>query len=708
MEMVKTVETQIAGRVLSIETGKLAKQASGAVVVRYGDTVVLVTAVSADPREGIDFFPLTVDYREKMAAAGKFPGGFIKREGRPTTKEVLTMRMIDRPIRPLFPKGFMNEVQIQAIVLSADQQNDPDILAITGASAALAISDIPFNGPIAAVRIGRVNDEFILNPTIAELEESSMDLLLGGRTEAVNMIELRARELPEDIVADAIEFGHQTIVKICEMISELAAQAGKEKYPFETPDTSELVAMLEQKIGQDYRRCRQITGKKDRQAAVEQLFERFKTELWPDEDAQVQHPPELVRMAIEDFEEKVVRGDIMAGNRTGGRGYDDIRELSGEVAVLPRTHGSAIFTRGETQAMVTATLGTSSDEQKVDGLAEEFSKKFMLHYNFPPFCVGECRRIMGPSRRDIGHGALAERCLEEVLPPVEDFPYTIKLNSDILESNGSSSMATVCAGTLALMDAGVPIVHPVAGISIGMVSDNDRRQLITDILGEEDHYGDMDFKIAGTQKGVTGIQLDLKIPYLPFDIVREALQRAREARMEILHTLLSVIDRPRADLSVYAPKLISTKIPVDMIGKLIGPGGREVKRIQETTGANIEIEEDGTVYISCVGGDGHLKALEIVEAMTQPVQVGKIYNGRVVGIKDFGAFIEIAPGTEGLCHISELAEQYVQSVGDVCKMGDEFAVKVIAVDEQDRIKLSRKAALNEAKKSARTTASAES
>ena len=698
MEMVKKVETQIAGRVLSIETGKLAKQASGSVVVRYGDTVVLVAVVSTDPREGIDFFPLTVDYREKMAAAGKFPGGFIKREGRPTTKEVLTMRMIDRPIRPLFPKGFMNEVQIQAIVLSADQQNDPDILAITGAAAALAVSDIPFDGPIAAVRVGRVNDEFVLNPTIPELEESPMDMLLGGRTEAINMIELEAKEVPEEMVADAIEFGHQTIVKICEMISELAAQAGKEKYSFDTPDTSGLVGMLEEKVGQAYRQAKQLTGKRERQETVAGLFEQFKTELWPDEDAQTRYPCELVRLAIEDFEEKVVRSDVMADKRAGGRGYEDIRELSGEVAVLPRTHGSAIFTRGETQAIVTATLGTSGDEQKVDGLAEEFSKKFMLHYNFPPFCVGECRRIMGPSRRDIGHGALAERCLEGVLPSVEDFPYTIKLNSDILESNGSSSMASVCAGTLAMMDAGVPILHPVAGISIGMVSANGQHHLITDILGEEDHYGDMDFKVAGTQNGITGIQLDLKAKYLPFDIVRESLQRAHQARMQILHTLLTVIDKPRADLSVYAPKLVSTKIPVDMIGKLIGPGGREVKRIQETTGVNIEIEEDGTVYISCVGGDGHLKALAIVEAMTQPVQIGKLYDGRVVGIKDFGAFIEIAPGREGLCHISELDDQYVQSVGDVCKMGDEFKVKVIAVDEQDRIKLSRKAAMIEARK----------
>ncbi|MCP4712003.1 MAG: polyribonucleotide nucleotidyltransferase [Planctomycetes bacterium] len=695
--MVKKVEKQIAGRLLSIETGKLAKQASGAVVVRYGETVVLTTVVSADPREGIDFFPLTVDYREKLSAAGKFPGGFIKREGRPTTKEVLTMRMIDRPHRPLFPKGFKNEVQIQSMVLSADQQNEPDILAVIGASAALAISDIPFDGPLGTVRVGRVEDEMVINPTTEELQNSTLEMILCGPREGVNMIEVGARELPDEIVAEAIEQGHKIIVEICDMINELTVDCGQEKYSWAPFDTSKLLGMLEDKLGDSFREQRVSTNKKERNTKVKELFEEFIAELCP-EDESGEYTPAQVWMAIDDFKEKVNRSEILAGRRADGRGPDDIRELSGEVAVLPRTHGSAIFTRGETQAMVTATLGTSDDAQTVDGLAEEYDQRFMLHYNFPPFSVGECRRIMGPSRRDFGHGALAEKCLQMVLPTIDEFPYTIKLGSDILESNGSSSMASVCGGTLALMDAGVPIHHPVAGISVGLVEEGDSRVLLTDIIGEEDHYGDMDFKVAGTQKGITGIQLDLKGRFLDFGLIRQVFEKAQVARMAILHSLLSVIDRPRKSLSVYAPKLVVTNIPPDMIGKLIGPGGSQVKRIQETTGANIEVDDDGKVYISCLGGEGHLKALEIVESMVKPVQIGNLYNGKVVAVKDFGAFLEIAPGKEGMCHISELADQYVDSVADVCRVGEEMSVKVIAVDEQGRIKLSRKAAIRDEKK----------
>ncbi|MBN1437264.1 MAG: polyribonucleotide nucleotidyltransferase [Sedimentisphaerales bacterium] len=695
--MVKKVERQIAGRILSIETGKIAKQASGAVVVRYGDTVVLATAVGDKPREGIDFFPLTVDYREKTSAAGKFPGGFIKREGRPTTKEILTMRMIDRPIRPMFPKGFRDEVQLQVMVLSADQENDPDILAMIGCSAALSISDIPFEGPMAAVRICQVNGELVLNPLQDEVSNSTMEMVLGGHVQDVNMIEVGAEEVSEEVVADAIEMGHKVIVEICEMISELTAECGKEKYAYEVPDTSELIKMLEDKVGSAYVEARKVTGKRDRADRIKELFDAFVAEICPEDDPEPKYSTELVRMAIEDFEEKVIRADILAANRAGGRAYDELRELSGEVAVLPRTHGSAIFTRGETQALVTTTLGTGDDEQKVDGLLkEEYSQKFMLHYNFPPFCVGECRRIMGPGRREIGHGALAERCLKGVVPDAKDFPYTIRLVSDIMESNGSSSMASVCAGTLAMMDAGIPIKRPVAGISIGMVSDGDRYELLTDILGEEDHYGDMDFKVAGTQNGVTGIQLDLKARGLPLQIIRESMERAKKARMKILQVLLSVISEPRADLSTYAPKITSIKIPVDMIGKIIGPGGKEIRNLEAQTGTNIEIEEDGTVNISCVGGDGHLKCKEMIRLMTEPVKIGATYDGKVVSVKDFGVFVAIAPGQEGLCHISELADKYVDNVSDVCKMGDEMPFKVIAIDEQGRIKLSRKAALQEA------------
>ncbi len=695
MSIVKKVEREIGGRIMSIETGKIAKQAAGAVMVTYGGTVVLVTAVSDKPREGIDFFPLTVDYREKTSAAGRFPGGFIKREGRPSTKEILTMRNIDRPSRPLFPKGFRNEVQIQAIVLSADRQNDPDILAMVGASAALCISDIPFDGPTGTVRVGRINEEFVINPTDQQMQESDMDLVLSGHKEAVNMIELEASELSEEVVTEAIELGHKVIIEVCEMIAELQADCGKEKYAFESPDTSELVEMMMGKLKDRYLENRTLKGKLERQDAMKALFDEFKAEVCPEDNPEPKFSPELVRMAIEDFEEEVIRQELMAGRRAAGRAMDQVRELSGEVALLPRTHGSALFTRGETQSLVTATLGTPGDEQIIDGIREEYRQSFMLHYNFPPFCVGECRRIMGPGRREIGHGALAERSLRPVVPGKDVFPYTIKINSDIMESNGSSSMASVCGGTLAMMDAGVPIKHPVAGISIGMVSKGDDYHLLTDILGEEDHYGDMDFKVAGTQKGITGIQLDLKARGLANNIIREVFVRAKEARIHILKTMLAVISEPRADLSIYAPKMLTMKIPVDMIGKIIGPGGKEIKRIQETTDSNIEIDDDGTIYISTVGGDGHLRAQQIIQLMTEPVHIGRVYDGRVVATKDFGAFIEIAPGKEGLCHISELSDQYVQSVDDVCKMNDEFQVKVIAIDEQGRIKLSRKAVLKE-------------
>ncbi len=695
MSMVKKVERQIAGRLLSIETGKLAKQASGAVVVHYGDTMILATVVRAEPREGIDFFPLTVDYREKTSAAGKFPGGFIKREGRPTNKEILTMRMIDRPIRPLFPKGYKDEVQIQVMVWSADQQNDPDLLAMIGASAALSISDIPFNGPIGAVRVGRINDEFIINPTHTELEDSTLNLTLCGRHDAINMIEVSAQELPEDVIAEAVEFGHQSVKEICEMISELAADCGKEKISYTPPDTSELVNLLEERMGQEYRRVKSDSlNKQDRGKAIKAMFEEITAELCP-EDQEPQYDPKLLKTAIDDFKEQVLREMVLQGQRAEGRGYEEIRSLSGEVGFLPRTHGSAIFTRGETQALVTATLGTSADSQRVDGLIDEYHQKFMLHYNFPPFCVGEARRIMGPSRRDIGHGTLAEKSLAPMIPSTEDFPYTIRLVSDILESNGSSSMASVCAGTLALMDAGVPIRRPVAGISVGMISDADRQQLFIDILGEEDHYGDMDFKVAGTQKGITGIQLDLKALGLSHETIRETLAIARKGRIEILKMILSVIERPRKKLSSYAPKLTIIKIPVDMIGRVIGPGGRDIKRIQEDTGANIEIEDDGSVFISSIDEEGYLRAKQIVEMITMPVQVGKILSGKIVSQKDFGVFVEIAPGMEGLCHISELADRFIDDVADVCSVGDTMDFKIIAVDEQGRIKLSRKAVLLE-------------
>ncbi len=694
MTVINKVEREIAGRTLSLETGKLAKQAAGAVLVKYGETVLLSTVVGADPREGQDFFPLTVDYRERTSAAGKFPGGFMKREGRPTTKEILTMRMIDRPIRPMFPKGYFNEVQLQNTVYSYDDTNEPDVMAMIGSSAALSISSIPFEGPLAAVRIGCVNDEFVINPTPAELKESTLELVLAGHKDQVNMIEVAASQLSEEKVLEAIKLGHGIIVEICSMIDELAANCGKPKAEFIVPDTSELVAMLEAKIGEGYRASKTLEIKQDRYAQAKELFDGFKAEVMPEDVPadQWKYTPELVRMAIEDFEEKTVRDMILAGNRSAGRKYDEIRHLSGETAILPRNHGSSLFTRGETQALMSCTLGTSGDEQMVDGLQDEYGQRFMLHYNFPPFCVGEARRIMGPGRREIGHGALAEKSLAQVVPSQEDFPYIIKLVSDVLESNGSSSMATVCAGTLAMMDAGVPIKAPVAGISTGMVTaDDGSYTLLTDILGEEDHYGDMDFKVAGTKDGITGIQLDLKARGVSFQQIEETFARAKTARMQILKVMEGIISESRPEISVYAPKIVVTKVPVDMIGTVIGPGGREIKKIQETTGTKIGIEEDGTVFISCQSGYGHKKAKDIIELMTQPMQVGKVYTGKIVSIKEFGAFIELAPGREGLCHVSELSTEYVQNVSDVCKVGEECQVKVIAIDPQGRVKLSRKA-----------------
>jgi polyribonucleotide nucleotidyltransferase len=690
------VEKNIAGRTLTMKSGWVAKQADAAVWAQYGDTVILATAVRDKPREGIDFFPLTVDYREKTSAAGKFPGGFIKREGRPTTKEILTMRMIDRPARPLFPKGFRDEVQMQVFVLSADQENDPDVLAMNGATAALALSSIPFEGPTASVRVGRVDGKFVINPTIPEMEYSELDLLLSGRPDGICMIEVGAHELPEEVVSEAIRYGHETVKEICELIEQLAARGGKEKV-WEVPEEPvELRARLRDRALDEFRRRRVIAGKLERQEAIEQLYEEVVEEFAPADAEEPENDAALTQTCLHELEEEVVRDLILnEQKRADGRRLDEVRPLSCDVRVLPRTHGSALFTRGETQALVTTTLGTVRDEQIVDGLMEEYSKKFMLHYNFPPFCVGEARRIMGPGRREIGHGALAERSLEPVLPSPETFPYTIRLLSDILESNGSSSMATVCGGTLALMDAGVPIQQPVAGISIGMVKEGDREVLLTDIIGEEDHFGDMDFKVAGTQRGITGIQLDLKVQCISHETIANTLARAKEARMHILKAMLHALPRPRKEISDYAPRILSTQIAPDKIGKLIGPGGKGIRKIETDTGARVEIEDDGTVVISCLKMEGAQAALALVEAITEEVKVGKIYTGRVASIKDFGAFIEIAPGQDGLCHISELDEGYVKNASDVCKVGDEMRVKVILIDDQGRVKLSRKAALKE-------------
>ncbi|MGD2109681.1 MAG: polyribonucleotide nucleotidyltransferase [Phycisphaerae bacterium] len=690
------VEREIAGRALRLETGKLAKQAAGSVVVSYGDCVVLAAVVTGAAREGVDFFPLTVDYREKTYAAGKFPGGFFKREARPTQKEVLTMRMIDRPIRPLFPKGFRDEVLIQTMVLAADPQNDPDILAMIGASAALSVSQLPFDGPTAACRVGYVDGEYVMFPNMGQMEYSTMDMVLAGHAGAVNMIEVGAAEVSEDVVAGGIEAGHAVIVEVCDMIKELAQKVGKPKEWTPPPAEHELEERVRARFTDRMREARTIPGKQDRSAAINEVFDAARAELCPEDDPERAADWSTVQAVLDDIQKDIVADMIVNHDkRSDGRSAEDIRPITCEVGNLPRVHGSSLFQRGETQSVCVTTLGTGRDEQIVDGLMDEYSKKFMLHYNFPPFCTGEVKRIFGTSRREIGHGNLAEKSLEAVLPSPDRFPYTIRLVSEILESNGSSSMASVCAGCLALMDAGVPIKQPVAGISVGMAEAGGKRKLFVDILGEEDHFGLMDFKVAGTQRGVTAVQLDLKARGLPQDLIRESLELARKARIEILRTMLKVLPAPRDSTSKYAPRILTTKVHPEKIGKVIGPGGKYIKQIEAETGATVEIDNDGSILIACLEMEGAERALEMVEAVTAEVKVGKVYTGRVSSVKDFGAFVEVVPGQDGLCHISELDAEYVRSVEEVVKVGDTIRVKVISIDDQGRIKLSRKAAERE-------------
>jgi polyribonucleotide nucleotidyltransferase len=696
------VEKQIGQNSLILETGKIAKQADAAVVVTYGETMILAAITSAPPRadEDIDYFPLTIEYREKLAAAGKFPGGFMKREGRPSTKEILTARLIDRPLRPLFPDGYFNEVQVMVSVISADQQNDPDVLAMIGASAALSISKVPFEGPIGAVRLSRVDGKFVVNPAHDQRDKSDFNLVLAGRRDAINMIEIDAKQVPEDVVAQGIELAHQSIKEVCDLINELAAKCGQKKEVPPIEWDQQLADEIAGKCSNDFVQAFGIKSKSERNEAVKAVVEKVQ-ELYcvPAKGAeQARCSKNLFNRIIYKTQRTIIRQMILDGKRLDGRGYKDIRPVTCEVGLLPRSHGSALFTRGETQALISVTLGTSRDEQIVDGLMEEYGQKFMLHYNFPPYSVGEVKPIRGPGRREIGHGALAEKALEQIRPNIDNFAYTIKIVSDITESNGSSSMASICGGTLALMDAGVPIDKPVAGISVGMVNEGDKYVLLTDIIGDEDHFGDIDFKIAGTRTGITAAQLDIKAVSLPHDILVEALETARQARLKLLDIMSQTISTPRPQLSKYAPKLISIEIDPELIGKIIGPGGKVIKGIQEKTDTKIEIEEDGTVYISCVGGDGHLEAKRIIQAMTEPPTVGRVYpNAKVVSVKDFGAFVEILPGVEGLCHISELGDGYVKNVENICKVGDEIPVKLLAIDDQGRFKLSRKAALAQLK-----------
>jgi len=703
---VAKVEREIAGRTLTIETGKVAKQAHGSAMVRYGDTVVLVTAVRTRPREGIDFFPLTVEYREMTYAAGKIPGGFFKREGRPSTKETLTCRMIDRPIRPLFPEGYRDEVQVISLVLSADQDNDPDLLSLIGASAALALSPIPWGGPLGAVRLGLVDGQIIINPTHAQRDAAAMDMIVAGLDGEVNMIEVGAKEVPDEKVLEAIEAAMEPVRTVIAMIQELVKQAGAPKLPFDGPkDVSVLEERLEKGFLKELQTAKHIHGKISRNTACDEIRHRAAEAVLIGASMATEWTEADFKLAWYRVEERLIRRMLLAGERTDGRKPDELRPITCEVGVLPRTHGSALFARGETQAMVITTLGTGEDRQIIDGLIEEYKKSFMLHYNFPPFSVGEVKMIRGPSRRDIGHGALAEKSITGVLPTDEQFPYTIRIVSEITESNGSSSMATVCGTTLSLMDAGVPIKDPVAGISIGRISEGDRELLLTDIQGEEDHIGDMDFKVAGTQHGITGVQLDLKIRSLPLEACRKALERAREVRLEILKTMLRTIAAPRAEISRHAPRLIQIHINPDKIGKVIGPGGKTIKGLEADTGARIEVEDDGTVTVSSVDVAAAEKAIAAIEGLTAEAQVNKIYTGTVVSIKDFGAFIEIMPGQDGMCHVSELSDKYVKNVSEVVKLGDTIRVKVISIDDTGRIKLSRKAVLKEeAEKTGKTAA----
>lgn len=686
------VEREIGGRNLRLETGKLAKQAHGAALVQLGETTVLTAAVGSTARPGGDFFPLTVDYREKTYAAGKFPGGYKKREGPPSTKEILTMRLTDRPIRPLFPDGYFNEVQVMSTVLSADKDNDPDILAMIGASAALHVSPLPFLGPIGAVRVGRVDKQLVAMPSYAQIETGDLDLVVAGTDESVCMIEGFGNEVPELDMIDAIRFAHEQIRIIIAMQKELRAKAGLGPVEIPSPPDDSLYKKLHAQFYDEITAAKRTVGKLTRAAAVDAVKEKA-VKAFVSVEPGVEPNGQQVDTAFHDLERRVVRDLILSGVRPDGRPANELRPLYSEVRLLPRTHGSSLFQRGETQSLTVATLGGPLDEQKVDALHDDYSKRFMLDYNMPPYAVGECRPIRGPGRREIGHGALAERSLEAVLPGKDRFPYTIRLVSEIIESNGSSSMATVCAGTLCLMDSGVPIKDPVAGISIGLVAEGDRHVLLTDIIGDEDHFGDMDFKVAGTQRGITGIQLDLKISGISEQIVRDALHQAHAARIQILRHMLLTLSRPRKELSPFAPRLLRTKIASDKIGALIGPGGKNIRALEEQTKSKIAIDDDGTVTITGTDAAKVEEAFAYVEAIGEDVKVGKIYKGRVNSVTDFGAFVEIVPGRDGLCHISELDHGYVSKVSDVCKVGDVLEVQVISIDAHDRVKLSRKVLL---------------
>ncbi len=692
--MAHSTAVEIGGRTLTLETGRVARQADGAVMVRYGGTVVLATVVATrTPLEGIDFFPLTVDYRERAYAGGRIPGGFFKREGRPVEKEILTSRLIDRPLRPLFPKAFKHEVQVLDLVISGDQENDPDVLAMVGSSAALVISGIPFNGPVGAVRVGLVDGRLVANPTAAQRAVSTLDLVMAGTEEAVLMVEAGAKEVPEEMMVRAIAFGHEQCRALARAQKELRAAAGKPAWPFDphAGDDAALEARVRELAVAKIAQALAIHEKQARAQAMNQAFEEVFQALGA--DAAIKGP---AREAFEKVEKAEVRRMVLEkGVRVDGRGLSETRPITSEVAYLPRAHGSALFTRGETQALVAVTLGTKQDEQKIENLTGEFYRHFMLHYNFPSFSVGEVRRFGGPGRREIGHGALAERAVAAVLPTKEAFPYTVRVVSDILESNGSSSMATVCGASLSLMDAGVPLRAPVAGIAMGLIKEGDRVAILTDIMGTEDHYGDMDFKVAGTEAGVTALQMDIKMAGVSTELMGKALAQAREARLHVLAKMRETIEKPRPELSPYAPRFVTIKIRPEKIREVIGPGGKVIRGIQEQTGVKIDVEDDGRVTVFSADNSAVQKAVAIIQDIVREVEVGRIYIGKVKKIVEFGAFVEVIPGTEGLLHISQIDETRIRAVTDVLAEGDEVLVKVIEVDPSGKIRLSRKTALHE-------------
>ena len=693
------VTVEVGGRPLILETGKIAKQANGAIVARYGDTVVLTTACMASTANDRDFLPLTVDYRENTYSAGKIPGGFFKREGRPSEKEILTSRLIDRPMRPLFPEAWRNETQIVSMVLSADSDNDPDVIAVTGASAACYCSDLPFEKPIAAVRVGLLDGQLVANPTVADQKKSLMNIVIAGTEDAIVMVESGALEVSEEAVVDALEFGHAQIKKIVAAIKELNAQLKPKKVtvaPF--PFDESLYKEIEKKYGAKLHDA--VDTQKHPKKESYLLVDAIKAEIKESISEEDEEKRTLAKRAFERLRENIFRDDVLnKRRRPDGRAFDQIRHISCEVGLLPRVHGSALFTRGETQALATTTLGTKEDMQRLDLLfAQDQFKRFMLHYNFPPFSVGEVKFLRGPGRREIGHGALAERALMNLLPPEADFPYAMRLVSDILESNGSSSMATVCGGSLALMDAGVPMKAPCAGIAMGLVvgEDNKKYSILTDIAGAEDHYGDMDFKVAGTRQGITALQMDIKVLGISIGMMREALAQAKTARLQILDTMEKTLSEGRTQISAFAPRLFKLKIPQDKIRDLIGPGGKKIKSIIEATGVKIDVLEDGTVHIFSTSGAGGDAALQMVRDITASAEIGKTYLGKVVRLAEFGAFVELFPGTDGLLHISEISEHRIRDVRDELKLGDQVLVKVLSI-EGNKVRLSRKALIKEAR-----------